>query len=129
MLQLKNKSASILVVEDNPLDTLVVKVLLQNHFNIYTVKNGYDALKLLEEQKIDIILMDINLKDANMDGTTVMKLIRKIEKHQFIRIFAVTAYAENTINFIEQGFDGLYVKPVLKEEIFEFISKNMITGN
>lgn len=129
MLQLKNKSASILAVEDNPLDTLVVKVLLQNHFNIYTVKNGYDALKLLEEQKIDIILMDINLKDENMDGITVMKLIKKIEKYQFIKIFAVTAYPENTINFIEQGFDGLYVKPVLKEEIFEFINKNMITTN
>lgn len=125
MRQLKNKSISILVVEDNPLDTLVVKVLLQNHFKIYAVKNGYDALKILEEKKIDIILMDINLKDENMDGTTVMKLIRKIEKHRHIKIFAVTAYAENITDFIEQGFDGLYVKPVLKEEIFEFINNNV----
>jgi CheY-like chemotaxis protein len=32
--------------------------------------------------------MDINLKNENMDGTTVMKLIRKIEKYLHIKIFA-----------------------------------------
>ena len=125
MNQLKNKATSILVVEDNPLDSLVTKVLLQNHFNIYTVKNGNDALKLLEEQKIDIVLMDIRLNDENLDGVAIMKLIRQNEKHQHIKIFAVTAYLEGTNYYIEQGFDDVYIKPVIKEEIFEFINKNM----
>ena len=49
MHQLKDKATSILVVEDNLLDTLVVKVLLQNHFNIYTSKNGDDAIKTLQK--------------------------------------------------------------------------------
>lgn len=126
MHQLKNKATSILVVDDNALDALVVKVLLQNHFNIYTVKNGDDALKALEEQKIDIILMDINLGDKNMDGIAVMKLIKNNNKHQHIKVFAVTAYAENGNFYMEQGFDALYIKPVIKEEIFEFINKNML---
>jgi CheY-like chemotaxis protein len=126
MYQLKNKPVSILVVEDNLFDTLVVKILLQNHFNIFTVKNGDDALKTLEEKKIDIILMDINLGDEIMDGTAVMKLIRKNKKYQHIKIFAVTAYAENDNFYTEQGFDELYMKPVIKEEMFEFLNKNML---
>jgi CheY-like chemotaxis protein len=38
MHQLKNKSTSILVVEDNPLDALVVKILLQNHLIFVQLK-------------------------------------------------------------------------------------------
>lgn len=128
MNQLKTKATSILVVEDNPFDKLVVKVLLQNHFNIYIAINGQNALNILEEQKIDIVLMDINLGDENMDGTAVMKLIKNNKKHQHIKVFAVTAYAENENFYIEQGFDALYVKPVIKEEIFEFISKNVFNN-
>ena len=47
MYNLKNKPVSILVVEDNPLDTLIVKTLLQPHFNLETVSDGYDAKKAI----------------------------------------------------------------------------------
>lgn len=126
MDQLKNKQTNILVVEDNLFDTLVVKVLLQKDFNIYTAKTSDGALKALEEQKIDIILMDINLGDNNMDGTALMKLIRENEKNQHIKIFALTAYQETGNFYIKQGFDEFYIKPIIKEELYEFINKNMI---
>ncbi|MES2513551.1 MAG: response regulator [Bacteroidota bacterium] len=117
---------SILIVEDNQLDTLIVKTLLQNHFNLETVSTGQEALHIIEEIKFDIILMDIKLGNQSMDGTTLMKVIKSNDKYKNIKIFAVTAYAENETQFITEGFDGLYVKPVIKEEIFEFLNKNMI---
>jgi CheY-like chemotaxis protein len=125
MYNLKNKPVSILIVEDNHLDTLIVKTLLQNHFNLETVTTGEEALNIIEEIKFDIILMDIKLGNQSMDGTTLMKVIKSNDKYQHIKIFAVTAYAENETQFITEGFDGLYVKPVIKEEIFEFLNKNM----
>ena len=124
MYNLKNKQVSILVVEDNPLDTLIVKTLLQPHFNLETVSDGYDALNIIEKIKFDIILMDINLGEDTIDGISLMKKIKKNDKHKAIKIFAVTAYSESADFFIEQGFDELLVKPVIKEEIFEFIKKN-----
>ncbi|MBI3521150.1 MAG: response regulator [Bacteroidetes bacterium] len=123
----KTKSISILVVEDNPLDKLIVQTLLQQHFHLETVSNGYEALEIIEKIKFDIILMDIHLGDENMTGFDVMKLIKKDPKHQDIKIFAVTAYAENPELYIEQGFDELYIKPVIKEEMFEFLNKNTIS--
>ena len=123
----KSKSISILVVEDNPLDKLIVQTLLQQHFTLEVVSNGYDALEIIEKIKFDIILMDINLGDDNMNGFDTMKLIRKNPAHKDLKIFAVTAYAESPEQFIEQGFDELYVKPVIKEEMFEFINKNYYT--
>ena len=126
MYKFKNKQLSILVVEDNSLDALIVKTLLQAHFNIEIVSNGIDALNIIEEINFDLILMDINLGDEYLDGFKVMTLIKDNSKFQHIKIVAVTAYSENTELFINHGFDELFVKPVIKEEIFEFISKTMI---
>lgn len=126
MYDLKNKPTSILVVEDNPFDTLVVKTLLQNHFNIITVANGYDALNQLKETKFDIILMDINLGDETMDGIKTLSIIRENKKYDSVKIFAVTAYAQDRDFFIKKGFDELLIKPVIKEEMFEFINANQM---
>jgi CheY-like chemotaxis protein len=125
MYNFRNKPISILVVEDNHLDTLIVKTLLQNHFHIETVATSQEALDILAEVKFDIILMDIHLGPDSLDGTSLMKLIKQNENYQHIKIFAVTAYAENESLFTNDGFDGLYVKPVIKEEIFEFLDKNL----
>lgn len=126
MYNFKNKSISILIVEDNPLDTLIVKTLLQPHFNIETVANGEDALNIIEEIKFDIILMDINLGDENLNGIQVMKSIKKNHRHTHIKIFAVTAYPEENESYIEQGFDAFFIKPVIKEEIFEYINESLL---
>lgn len=128
MYRLKNKSVSILVVEDNPLDTLIVKTLLQPYFNIETVSDGFDAITIIEEIKFDIILMDINLGNEEMDGISLMKKIKKTEKHKNIKIIAVTAYSENTELYISEGFDEVYTKPVIKEDIFEYITKHAINN-
>lgn len=125
MQNLKNKSFNILVVDDNQLDVLIVKTLLQHHFNIEIVYNGIDAISIIEKQKFDIILMDINLGGHSENGTQIMKLIRENSKHQDIKIFAVTAYADDPDEYINEGFDGLYIKPVIKEDIFEFINTHM----
>ena len=124
MYSLKNKAISILIVEDNPLDTLIVKTLLQPYFNIETVSDGYDALAIIEEIKFDIMLTDINLGEDTIDGVSLMKKIRKNEKHKNMKIIAVTAYSENTSLYYAEGFDEVYIKPVIKEDIFEYINKH-----
>jgi CheY-like chemotaxis protein len=128
MYRLKNKSISILVVEDNPLDTLIVQTLLQPYFNIETVSDGFDAITIIEEIKFDIILMDINLGNEEMNGVSLMKKIKKTEKHKNIKIIAVTAHSENTELYINEGFDEVYTKPVIKEDIFEYITKHAINN-
>ena len=57
-----------------------------------------------------------------------MKKIRKNEKHKNIKIIAVTAYSENKDLYYIEGFDEVYIKPVIKEDIFEYISKHSLNG-
>lgn len=122
MNSFNKRKASILVVEDNELDMLVLKVLLEKHFHLYIVDNGADAIKASEEFDFDIVLADINLGDPILDGVKTMKEIRKNKKNAALKIFAVTAYAENTELYVAEGFDHVLTKPVIKEEIFDLLN-------
>lgn len=121
-----NNKPSILIVEDNHLDILVLKVLLEKYFNLYIVTNGADALYAAEEFAFDVILTDINLGDPNMDGVVVMKKMRENKKNADLKIYAVTAYAENIEYLIEQGFNDVLTKPVIKDEIFDILNGSIL---
>lgn len=123
--EIANKYGNILVVEDDHIDILVVKALLEKHFNLQIVQNGPDALKALEESSFDIVLADINLGDEAMDGVKLMKIIRENKTYDRIKVFAVTAYYENRNFFLEQGFDELLTKPVIKEEILDILNASI----
>lgn len=122
------KVGNILVVEDNHIDIMVVKALLDKYFNLHIVTNGHDAMVAMEKMDFDIVLADINLKDETLDGVGVMKKIRENKKHSQTKIFAMTAYYENRNYFLEQGFDELLTKPVIKEEILEILNQSLNTS-
>ena len=117
------RKASVLILEDNELDMLVLKVLLERHFHLYIVSNGADAVKAAEEFDFDIVLADINLGAPGMDGVKTMKMIRQIKKNAQLKIFAVTAYAENSEYYLAEGFNEVLTKPVIKEEIFDILNE------
>lgn len=117
------KMGNILIVDDDYVSTLISETLLKKHFNLTSVNNGYDALKAVTENHFDIVLMDINLGDDSMDGIQTMKLMRQNPNCSDTKIFAVTAYYENRDFFINKGFDELYTKPIIKEEMIDAINK------
>jgi CheY-like chemotaxis protein len=124
----RSKPGTILVVEDDHIDTLVVKALLEKHFNLHIVQSAEEALKLMEEVDFDIVLADINLGENNMDGVGLMKKIRENKKYKDTKVFAVTSYYENRNFFIDQGFDELLTKPVIREEILDILNASIRSG-
>jgi len=123
------KKASILIIEDNIIDILVLKVLLEKYFDLYIVTNGPEALSAVEAFDFDVILTDINLGDPKMDGIMLMKKIRGNEKKRDLKIYAVTAYADNKEDLMVHGFNGVLIKPVVKDEIFEIINNCILIKN
>ncbi len=116
-----NKNTNILVVDDDPIAIFLAEELLEGKFNTVGVTNGYDAIKALEENYFDIVLMDINLGDDRMDGLKTMRLIKQNTKFKRTKIIALTAHARIREFYIKQGFDELHVKPI-NEELFEKIN-------
>lgn len=116
------KVYTVLVVEDNKINQLVTRKLLENnHFICDMVDNGYSALDLLEEKSYDIILMDINMPKINRFETS--KLIRK--KGIKTPIIAVTAFDKHEImeKIKEATIDDVIVKPFDSNKLFEVIKR------
>lgn len=79
---------NILVVDDIESIRTAMKDFLSNSFHVQDAKNGIDALKILEQSPVDMVLTDIRMPE--MDG---IELIQKIQYlHPQVRYALMTAY-------------------------------------
>lgn len=93
----------VLVVDDE-LDFLeIVKTRLKaNNYNVITAINGKEALEKIENEKPDVVLLDILM--PGMDGISVLKRIRK--KYKTLPVFIVTAFSNKERFKIANNFNA-----------------------
>lgn len=111
----------IMVVDDNNMNRLVAKTIL-NNFGAITIEavNGKEAISLLEEFQIDLVLMDIQM--PVMGGMEATKIIRK-EISRSLPVIALTANAIKGDNekCIEAGMNAYLSKPFKEEELLQIV--------
>lgn len=118
---------SILLADDNDENRLVIISFLKSfNWKIDEAKNGRDALLLYQQNKYDLILMDMQM--PVMDGYSATSEIRKIETDRNeVRtpVIALTAYAlkEEMEKSLVAGCDDHVTKPVSKATLLETIDK------
>jgi len=119
------KSVHILVVEDNPLNQLlVVKVLKKQGFETDVAENGVVALDKYQKNNYDIILMDLQMPE--MDGYEATRTIRKLQNgKKDIPIIAMTAHTikGEYERCMEIGMNDFISKPFETKELYEKIGK------
>ena len=107
----------ILIIEDNEKNRKLIRDLLQaKGYQTIESESAEDGLRLAEEKKPALILMDIQL--SGMDGITAMKQLKAVPKTRTIPIMAITASAmtHDRQAMLAEGFDGYQTKPFnLKE--------------
>lgn len=111
----KTQSATVLLVEDNFVNQKVASVLLQRlGLKVKIVSNGEEAVKEVQKNKYDIILMDCHM--PIMDGFQATVEIRKLEtiSESYTPIIAVTALAMggDRERCIAAGMDDYVAKPI-----------------
>lgn len=105
--------STILYVEDNPENRLLVRRVLQAEgYSVLEAESAAGALELLHRQQPDLILMDINMPEV--DGYTLTTQIKSIPGLERVPIVALTANVmkgdrERTL---QAGCDGYIQKPV-----------------
>jgi signal transduction histidine kinase/CheY-like chemotaxis protein len=122
-----NKQLKVLVVEDNKINQIVTeKILKKNNYTCRLMDDGYQAIKILEEEHFDIILMDINMPLINGFETSRRIRFKGIETP----IIALTAFdkEEITEEAISAGIDDIIVKPFDSAKLFKIINV-LITKN
>lgn len=110
-----------LLVEDDELTVMTVTRVLKSICKIDVTNNGFDAIKLAEKNKYELILMDIGLK--GMDGLETTKEIRKIAGYKDVPIVAITAYAMegDREKFFKGGCSHYISKPFSNETLKKLV--------
>ncbi len=111
----------VLVVEDNPINSLLLKKILSNWNNVpvFTL-NGYEAIEEVEKNSYDVILMDIHM--PLLDGYETARLIRKMANgvKASIPIIALTASVSNDlyVKIKSVGMNDYINKPFNSEDLY-----------
>ena len=106
------------MVEDNPVNQLVAKGMLSKlGCEVVVAAHGGEALKFLEEQPFDMVLMDCNM--PVMDGYEASRQIRRSGRWPDLPIVALTANAlsEERERCRAAGMNDYLAKPFRREEL------------
>ncbi|NVO11673.1 MAG: response regulator [Bacteroidales bacterium] len=113
---------TLLVAEDENSNFRLIEVLLKKtNVKILRAINGEEAIELVINNHINLILMDIKM--PVMDGLNATREIKKLNKD--IPIIAQTAYAmESDENIcLEAGCNGYISKPIIQDKLFTMLNK------
>jgi len=122
------RDSSILVVEDNTVNQLLVKkVLEKTGCRIEIASNGLEAISRVKTGKFDVILMDIQMPE--MDGYETTQFIRTKMPAPFcdLPIIAMTAHAfgSDVMRCISEGMNDYISKPFKAEDLYQKIIKHL----
>lgn len=118
------KNYTILVVEDDPGNTLFLNHLLSGlGFTVVYTQSGMEAVDLASKLPIDLVLMDIALPDIS--GYEATRLIK--EQNQNLKIIAQTAYAtqEDIQKSFDSAFDDHISKPYNLNKLLPILKKHL----
>lgn len=120
----KNK-INLAIVDDHPMILEGLKSLLEKNtkFHVFSFTKGAAVIDFIQENKIDVVLLDIVLSDGN--GLDVCKIIK--QKVPKAIIIALSNQAERSIifRFLENGGNGYILKNADAQEIIQCIAKAM----
>lgn len=120
------KDLSVLIVEDNQLNsTLLKKLLLKWGIqNISVCKNGAEAIETLKTSSLDLVLMDVNMPVmGGVEATRKIRAGEAGEKNLGVQIIGLSAnsFDEDIQKAMESGMNQYTSKPINKKELFEII--------
>ena len=108
----QEKRPVVLAVDDTPENLDVVKGLLTSQFIIKAAVNGMMALKIVEKQPPDLILLDIRM--PGMDGFEVCRKLKENDASAAIPVIFLTGEsdAETEADALAAGAAGFITKPI-----------------
>ncbi|MBC7196524.1 MAG: response regulator [Deferribacterales bacterium] len=117
----------IITVDDSSTMRRIIKnTLIKIGFsNILEAGNGIEALEVLAQNNVDLIITDWNMPE--MDGLTFVKTLRAKDQYKEIPILMVTTEAakEDILTALKSGVNNYVVKPftpdILQEKVFKLL--------
>lgn len=123
------RQATILVVENEASNRILIeRVLSTRGYRCLSASNGREALAILDQQPVDLILTDLSM--PVLDGYRTTQLIRQRPALAHVPIVAVTAYALNDENeaALRMGCTEYLIKPFKPRQLLEVVERLLPQG-
>jgi DNA-binding response OmpR family regulator len=117
----KLKGKRLLVVEDDPQLGEILKHLLMHYDHASQASSGKEALKEIEENPPDIILLDLTLPDIS--GLEVAQRVRQNKRTKAIRILGMSATPMDKHTWSKSGCNDFILKPFTIPILLDRLSK------
>ncbi len=113
----------ILIAEDSStMRALIVSsITAMGDFQIFEAANGFEALRLLPREKVDLVITDINMPDIN--GLELVSFVRSNPNYQSTPLFIISTEGSqrDREKGLKLGADAYLVKPFAPDELQNLI--------
>ena len=115
---------NILIVEDNmDIHNLIKEVLEKEHYRVLSSYTGTEAMRIIENERIDLILLDLMLPEINGE-----EIVKKVKDTPIIVISAKIS-TEDKVNVLLNGANDYLTKPFNVEELLARIQVQLRIDN
>ena len=119
----KLPASILIVVDDDQVRRLLNRLLETAGYNPIEAERGREAIVVLEENDVDLMLLDINLRVGS--GIEVLRILRRRQIE--VPTIIISGYVSTgvTEQLMELGVDNIMAKPFHTDRILEEIEKNL----
>ena len=117
------QNKTILIVEDEAGPRESLRMILKPFYRIYAVPDGEQALRIIQDQDIDVVTLDLNM--PGLTGLEVLKEIKKMKPALEVVIITALATMPNAQKAIQYGASDFLSKPFHVSEVMTVIKKSL----
>ena len=115
--------SKILAIDDDPVVLKLLASILNPVYELQIAKSAKEALKLMAQQKPDLILLDIGI--PIISGFEFLHMIRRNPESKDIPVIIVSGFIETEfiIHAENEGISGMVGKPIQKDDLLSKIEQ------
>jgi len=129
---MKKIKSNILIIDDQDDILFSAKMLLKKHFEtIFTVNNPKNMIKILSENTIDVILLDMNYRigfEDGREGIYLLKEIKTLSPHTSVILMTAFGKVETAVEGLKAGAFDYILKPWDNEKLLSVIKSAVKEG-
>src|SRR3972149_909044 len=112
---------TLLIVDDELGARQSLEVILEDDFHVLTAESGQEALKIVQKEHVDLVLLDIHMPE--MDGLEVLRKIKERDEEIDIIIVSALNLARKAVEAIKLGAYDYITKPYEPEDILSTVAR------
>lgn len=122
---MQSNKLKILLIEDDRIEVIKFKKVLNDNFNFVLASNGKKALEEIEKSHPNVVVLDLNMPDTN--GIEFLNILKNDDnlKHIPVVVLTTSDHEKDIFECYRLGIAGYFLKP-LKFEEYEFKIKAML---